>query len=462
MIQNKKYKIKNIKRKGFTLIEALVLLFVFSVVTLSFYNVISLGTKYILVSKNKLGAVAIANERMEIIRNLNYNNVGTVGGVVNGNIPQEEEIVENGRNYKIRTLVKYEDDSFDGTLAAGTDVAYKDYKIAKVTVSWNNGGTDQGEVSIFSTFVSPSLEVASAGDGVLSINVFSDQDGGAPIDQADVHIVNPDVGLNTNIQTDNNGNIMLVGAKESIQNYQLTISKSGYETVSTFPPYPDTTYNPTDIHASVIGGAFNVANIAQNKLAEIDISAIDYMENSVANLKFDLKGGRKIGTEIVSPYNSVYNLNVSDQTNSSGEKKYELISPGQYTFTISPLEDVYELISVSPAFPFLLSPESTQNITVKVINKNTTSFKVSLADVGGTPIAGAEVKLVNATIPYDVKVATDESGTAFFPTKDNPILSAGTYDLSIKADGFQDISNQIIIESGIVNKLDPEPVMIKN
>ncbi len=61
MKQNTKYKIQNTK-KGFTFIEALAFLFIFSIITLTFYETWSLGTKQIINSKNRLGATALASQ----------------------------------------------------------------------------------------------------------------------------------------------------------------------------------------------------------------------------------------------------------------------------------------------------------------------------------------------------------------------------------------------------------------
>ena len=67
----------SMSRKGFTLIEALTLLFVFYLVKTTFYAASIAGTRQIIESKNRLGAVAVANEKMEIIRNRDYDTIVT-------------------------------------------------------------------------------------------------------------------------------------------------------------------------------------------------------------------------------------------------------------------------------------------------------------------------------------------------------------------------------------------------
>ena len=435
------------------MIEALVLLFVFSIITLTFYQVISVGTRYIIFSKNRLGAIAIANEKMEIARNLAYEDVGIAGGVVSGNIPQEEDVLENGRNFHVRTIIQYEDDPHDGTLGGSPgDVAYKDYKTVKIIVSWNNGGADQGEVLVVSRFVPPGLETVSFGDGILSINVFSSQSDGAAVPQALVRVSNPDVGIDETVETNDSGNVRLVGAKESIQRYRLTVSKSGYETVSTFSPYPDTDYNPVDTHASVIGGEFNTANIDLNKTGSIHFQAVDHLGDPVQGLDYEISGGRKLGTEPIDPFGDIYNANIADTTDSNGEKNYPDLSPGEYSFKLSDSESAYQLISTNPISPFQLAPESELNLVVKVIDKNLTSLLARIIDAESSePISGAEVKLTNPELSYDTTVTTGDDGVAVFPAEEAPLI-AGNYEMFVSAEGFQDNNGEIEIIAGKANE----------
>jgi len=232
-----KQKNKN-KNKGFMLIEALTLLFIFALIMVTFYSVFTIGIRYIQDAKNRLGALAVANEKMEIIRNLKYDNIGTVGGTISGNIPQEQTVIENTRSYNVRTQVSYVDDPYDGLAYADT-VWFEDYKKVIVTVSWSGVKTSE-EVKLISRFVPPGKEVAHAGDGILSVNIFSDQSGGAGVAGSKVQIVNPDTGINTYEETNASGNVTFMGSTvaNSIQKYQITVTKDGYETVTTFPPYP--------------------------------------------------------------------------------------------------------------------------------------------------------------------------------------------------------------------------------
>gem|GEM_PF-305396 len=459
--QEKKYKNKRKKiLGGVTIIEALTVLFIFSLITTAFYSVISLGIRYIQDSKNRLAALSVANERMEIVRNLKYDNILTSG--MGGNIPEDEDVVENGKQFHVHTVIGYVDDDYDSIYANG-DVIPGDYKKVIITVSWGASSLNNHPVELLSRFVPPGLEVLNPGDGILSINVFSDQPGGTGISGSDVHIVNPDTGLDTYQQTDPGGNVILVGSHimDSIQKYRITVAKSGYETVATMPPYPDTPYNPTFTHASVAAGFLNVFNIIQNELADLKISTVGYLSQSIGNIDFHLEGGKQIGTEVYDPLDptpseAIYNLDMEETTNSSGEKDFSEISPGQYTFSLSPSVTNFEFIGTDPPFPydvvdgkmiyvFPLSSDPVLTLKVRLADKNVTSLLVSvLNNNDGFPISGASVQLTNGA-GYDVTQTTGVDGRVFFPTTADPFLS-GIYDLKITADGFSDSSSQVTVD----------------
>lgn len=88
----------------------------------------------ILESKNRLGATALANQRMEIIRSIDYTSIGTkhwngsawVYGIPAGELIEEEDVSVNTTLYHVDTFVQYVDDTFDGVTP--TDTIPTDYK----------------------------------------------------------------------------------------------------------------------------------------------------------------------------------------------------------------------------------------------------------------------------------------------------------------------------------------------
>lgn len=433
------------KIPAFTLIEGITLLFIFSLVAVTFFQVWTVGSRAILNSKYRLGAIALANEKMEIIRNLPYENIGEVSGSPEGDLLQEEDVTASGRVFHVSTDIEYVDDVYDGTISSG-DLVWEDYKRVRIRVSWDYPISEGNSVSLVSRFVPPGLESADADHGALVINVFSDQPGGVGIDNSRVDVVNSDTGYNETFFTDSTGNVTILGLSESIQKYMISLSKGGHESISTMPPYPDTAYDPVDVHASVVAGALNVINIVQNELASLMVKTVDYQGQSIENIDFDLVGGRKAGNLSIDPFSTVWGFDVSESTNSSGEKDFGLVSPGNYEFSLDESETDYAVISVDPAIVAEIHSGDDAVIEVKLADKEFSSVLVKIIDsVSLTPIDGASVSLKDNLL-FDESDVSSLGGSVFFPGESNPNpLLLGTYDLSITAPGYNDYDSQISV-----------------
>jgi len=439
------------KKRGFTMIEALTVLFIFSLITISFYSMISIGSRHIINAKNRLGALSLANEKMEIARNIKYDDLGTDTGAVSGVLKENEDVAKSTRLYHVHTLVEYIRDTFDGDFPA--DVAWNDYKKVTVEVSWNNGNGGTDKTTLVSRFVPPGLEVPDPNAGILVINVFSDQPGGVGIPYASVHVVNSDTGLDTNFTTDDSGSYALMGDKvtNSIQKYQIIVTKDGYETAQTYPPYPDTAYNPVDVHASVVVGSMNVANIVQNELADMTVETVDYLDQGIAGIQFEIIGGRKLGTDVVDPLKEYFSLESTETTNSSGEKELNDISPGKYTIEPQLASTNYELIGIQPLIPLQLLSSSPQAVKIRLADKTKTGMIIKVVKDGTNPIEPLE----NATVTITKGVFTDNlttlvDGAVYFP-KDTTPLEAGTYDVHVTASGYVDNDFQINVSDGTLS-----------
>jgi type II secretory pathway pseudopilin PulG len=448
---------KNNKNKsGFTLIEALVFLFIFTIVTMTFYSVATTGLRYISETKKRLGASALANEKMEIARNLDYANVGTVGGFVPGNIPQTETVDVNTVRYYVFTSVDYFDDPFDGTNGGSpNDTAANDYKKVTIRVAWENNVLSQKSVSLVSTFPPPGLE-ASVPQGTFSINVLDNT--GAGISDAEVHIVNASKGIDTVKITDSTGNILITGAAPGTQAYTLDVSKSGYYPVQTYPPYPTTPlFNPTDINASVVANSVNMKALITDRYADLNIYTKDPFGNSIPNILFSLTGGKKIGTLVSSPTTDKYAYEGNLNSGSGGNSSLSNQSSGSYIFTFTdPMTD-YQFLKLDAGQAknniFSAVPNATTNVNAIFLDKSINSLLVTVINDGdGSFVDGAAVQLKNDTIPFDVTVTTDKYGQAYFPTA-LPELEGADYDLKITAAGFDENNSTVTVNNLTVRNI---------
>lgn len=442
-------------KKGFSLVEALVTLSIFSMITLTFYSVFSSGTQQIIETKNRLGAISIANEKMEIARNLAYDTLGTKSwngtsydyGIPAGDILEDEDVSVNTRSFHIHTFVQYVDDDFDGL--SPTDTIPNDYKRVKVEVSWGTGGSLQ-TVSLVSTFVPKGVET-SIGGGVLAVHVIDS--GGLGIPQATVHITNTAVtpSINVTTNTDSTGSLTLPAAPASTQGYKIEVSKSGYYSAMTYAPYPTTAFYPSDVHASVVEASFNQKTILFDLASGFVLATKDATGTDIPNIGFTLKGGRKLGDD--AGLNPIYTINTQNyNSGSSSQQTFSNESPGPYEITFPALSSQYRFLRLSTQEDikeiFNILPGETKNIDIVFADTQVQSVLFTVTDQAtGDSLQNASVHLIESISGYDATVNTDRYGQAYFP-ETLPALVDGTYDYTISATGYSDSTGSISVSGG--------------
>lgn len=461
-MQKARLKIYSVRLKATTIIEALVLLFVFSVMTLSFYTAYSLGLTRIIESRNRLQAVSLASEQMEQIRNLPYEEVrapGSIPGCDTGTetcyIDPDYTVNLNGIDFQVETTVVYKDDAEDGTLALSTDAIPTDYKSVSVTVSWSGGGSSH-EASLVSRFVPPGLESGVAGSGALSINVLDYS--GQPVPNVEVTLVNNNVSPAVNLQetTGSDGNILLYGVLED-DAYQISLQHGSdpgsYEQIQTLPLPPDTPYTPIDAHVSVIEGALNTATFILNKTSSMEVHAVDPYGNGIGDVDFHLTGGRRLDIGSDPP---VYNHDADHVTDGSGEISLpdsESLSGGTYTVTVDESGYTFWKTDESTEYRDTLYLDYGVSDAVKnlvLVDDSVNGLFISVADSGsGDPIEGATVSVTDPLGGTLDSQTTDVYGMAYFPENESDVLSAGTYQVEVGASGYQDGSDSPTMSSGL-------------
>ncbi len=441
-------------KRGSSLIEALVLVFVFSVVTMSFYSVFALGTRYANDSKNRTIATAIANQRMEKLRNLAYDEVATIGGIPPGDINPDEQITVSGKTFHILTDVYYFDDADDGTFnGSPVDTVPNDYKIGKVTILWGEENEKQ-RVQLTSRFVPPGVET-SAGGGTFSLNTIDYS--GNSVSNVSVHLSNANISppVNYYTQTDTSGSVLLQGVPaDTEQNYQITISKNNYETVATLPVPPTGEFSPEDAHFSILEGTLNEKTMKINLLADMDIHSRDPFGNQIANAEFDLIGGRRLDDGTADP--PIYSYNDSKSSNANGNFSEDNINPGEYQVGItseSVTETNYAFWKMNPGKDeendkFNLLPGSDLNVDMILLDRTLDSVFVMVAESDTSfPVEGAEVKLESIDLGYVATLQTDKYGYAYFPSEqETPLQNGEIYNLSVSAEGYDDVNTTVEVD----------------
>ncbi|MFZ2555941.1 MAG: carboxypeptidase-like regulatory domain-containing protein [Minisyncoccia bacterium] len=233
--------------RGSTLLDAVVGTALMLTVFVGIVGAFRLTVMAVSNNKARAGAIALANERLEYIRSLPYNSIGTVGGIPAGLIAQSETIVLNDVTYTRRTFVSYEDDPNDGTGGADSNGVIIDYKAAKSSVSWTVRGNVH-TLTLVSRVSPPGIETSIPG-GTLSFNVLDAAL--VPVSSAQIRIVNttlnPAIDMTT--YTDLAGLASVIGAPPG-SGYQISVSKSGYSNAQTYGTTATNT-NPIPAHLGV-------------------------------------------------------------------------------------------------------------------------------------------------------------------------------------------------------------------
>ncbi|MFC1644923.1 prepilin-type N-terminal cleavage/methylation domain-containing protein [Patescibacteria group bacterium] len=436
------------RKKGFTLVEILVVLSIFSLVTVSFYRIFSSGTQLIIESKKKLAAANLAIERMEIVRSLDYSLIGTDGGVPDGDLVPDEYVDVGAYSFHVYTDIIYVDDSDDGTEGGDpNDTEPNDYKNVTIRVYWS-GESEREKVEISSRFAPDGTEAAIIG-GTLMLSVI-DIDGAA-VAGADVTIINnsttPTVNLPT--QTDLVGSVILPSSPVSDQGYEITVSKTNYETASTYPPYPDTAYYPVDVHASVVEDMITESVIVVSQLSDINMQFQDAYGNPIGDVDFDLIGGRVMGINVDTSI--LYNYSESLTSDVDGLKSIADISPGQYIITLN--EPGYTLWKNNSG----TGNESNETILAQgeilaediiILDDTLDSYFVKIVDdLTGNPVEDASVEVVNSVLGYSETILTDQYGFAFFPGDELvPLVNGETYDVTVSHVDYSDESSSVVVD----------------
>lgn len=261
-------------KKGFTLIEVLVGLSILVLVILSIYGIFRLALKSIGLSEARITASNLANQQMETIRNMAYDDLGTTEGWPTGNIPSSKVVTINKINYTIHTDIQYIDDPLDGV--APDDLYNADYKRVRVWVEWDKYPSKKPVVLI--TDVAPKGIESPVGGGTLSITVLNTK--GEPVPTVSVHIENTNLSpaININTQTDAQGKLIVPALPaDSGNNYAIKVTKDGYTSDYT-SPISDALPNPLLPHQSIAEGGLTSVTFTIDLVSTLTIHTVDNKE----------------------------------------------------------------------------------------------------------------------------------------------------------------------------------------
>lgn len=283
--------------KGFGLIEILVSVLIISSLTVAVFSLIIQSIRVTASNKHTLAANTLVNQRMEYIRSLPYDDVGTISGVVPGLVSDSENINFNSGAFILNTYINYVDDPFDGLdLGAPNDSIPNDYKIVRVVAVWD-GLYGNDSVTAYTNIAPRGIETALEG-GTLSISVHDAS--GHPVENALVDIINnnvvPTININNDL-TNSSGLLSYFGAPESIESYEILVTKPGYSIDATYPRTATNT-NPSKPHSTVLEYLRTDISFAIDLLSDLDISVITANLPSNFDVSNDSSGENQMNSRL--------------------------------------------------------------------------------------------------------------------------------------------------------------------
>ena len=421
-----------------TLISLLIAIALFGILSRALFTLVSSSYSIISFTSARITAKQLAQEKLESIRNLPYDSIGTVGGIPSGPIPQLENVVRNGLNYEVRTSIIYIDDPFDGL--APDDLLPTDYKSVRVDVSWSGHASSSRNPVTFITYISPKGVESTAGGGTLSILVFDAN--AQPVGQADVLIVADQINpaVNLSLQTADNGRVILPGATPCNDCYQITVSKDGYSSQRTYSS--SEVENPNKPHVTVLQGQLTEVSFAIDKTSQMSINTFSGRDDEfsqLGNVTLNIRGDKTIGTDGLDE--PVYKFQQTVSTNPNGFLSLGDLEWDNYYITLPP-DSSFVFSGTNPLLPINLNPDTNISALLSFEEKFENSSLLTFVDISGTQIASVSAFLFD----NDVLVASHSSGLSENPDFGQILfnnLAAGLYQLIVTASGYIDFSGDL-------------------
>ncbi len=397
-------------KKGFTLIEVLVGIAVFLIISTAAYEAYMGLFSLINANQYKIMALNLANERFEVIKNLSYADVGEVSGIPNGKVPHTETFVRGGITFNATTTIRNVDLTFDGTIG-GTpnDLSPADNKLVEVEVDCPS--CKDFTPIILSTNIAPKNLETLTTNGALFVKVFDAN--GQPVQNANVHITNTTIFPNIDISdvTDTNGMLRIIDAPPAIQSYAISVSKSGYSSARTYTPGDVGNPDPVQPHATVILQQITQISFSIDKISSVSFESINSSCTPIGGFNFSLEGSKTIGLDLPK-----YSQNLT----TDGSGLYSNNSIEWDSYTIESIDGSYDIAGTNPVNPVYVQPDSTNNIELILKSKDPKSILIAILDNSLLlPVADAEVTLSNLS-GYS---STKTTGRGYINETDWPIGS---------------------------------------
>lgn len=386
MYQGGLKKFFSVRPMGVTLMELIIGLAIFVLLGLSIYEVVQRLTRLNNVTSSRTVAMAVAGEIVETVRNLDYADVGTVGGLPNGVVPPSQTISRDGKTFTVTTTIRSMDDPFDGTISgspAPVDSAPADYKQVEVRVACSSCPAAPMIRTI--TTVAPNGLEMSSGNGALFVRTINAM--AQPLPGATVHITNSTVSPAVDLTdtTDTNGELQLVDVPPAATSYHIEVTKAGYSSDGTLAATVQNP-NPTKPDSTVAAGQVTQITFGIDVLSTIGLTTTNIMCAPLADVDTHIQGAKLIGS---APEIPKY---VEDALSDANGQINRTLEWDTYTATVT--DPNYTMIGTVGILPINLLPNSHQDISLILGSPTAHGLHVTVKDATTQlPITGATVSV---------------------------------------------------------------------
>lgn len=440
------------RNSGETFISLLIALAIFAILSNAIFTLTTSSFKTVSFSKARIVARHLAEEKIETIRNMPYDNVGTSGGVPAGTLLQTENKFVNGLNFVIKTSIVYIDDPFDGQSPA--DLLPTDYKRVRIDVSWGGAASSSKNPVVITTDIAPKGIEKAAGGGTLSVLVFDAN--AIAVSQAEVHIESNGLtpAIDITQTTNDNGRMIIPGIPQCTECYDITVTKSGYSTDKTYTITE--VANPSKPRVSIVEGSLTEISFTIDKNSTLNISTLSDKESlfvPIPDTAFIIRGQKIIGTDIDDF--PVFKFEKQFTTSGSGTLTITDVEWDNYTLTL-PETSTYDIGTSNPLTTYSLLPDQSLAWLMSLYPKTDDNLKVSFVDALDSPIPDITVTLTDSgTFNKEVISGGAEDpdfGQVFFPG-----LVPETYTLNATSPGYTDITQDIDVNGPTQYKIIMDP-----
>ncbi len=372
-------------QRGFTLIETLITIAIFTIMAVSVYRAMIVVVNLYSAVRVRVAATTVANQDLELIRNLSYDKVGLVDGIPSGLVASSSQVVWDNMTFTITRIIRNIDDPFDGTLG-GTpnDLAPADYKLVNLSVSC--AACPVPSTFDFTGRIAPKNLETSSSNGALFVQVINAN--GQPVIGVSVNVTNTRLNPAINITdvTDTTGFLKLVDVPPATQSYHIVVTKSGY---STDQSYATSSVNPNPVKPDATIALQQVTQLAFaiDNASQLNAESVTDTCTSVPNVNFSLTSSKLIGTTPDIP-----KFNQSYMTDTSGTKVISNLEWDNYSLVFT--NAGYDIAGTIPLLPLVVNPGANINFKMVMRTKVSNGVLVTVKDgASGLPLSGASVTL---------------------------------------------------------------------